>query len=89
MLSMSGLVPPPMCFDAACQAAADRTFLLVISLPVLGLVAWLRFLLRPVPKELKVRTGNWEVVESDVAELIAASRVLLHPIVPQAPISQR
>lgn len=59
MLSMSGLVPPPMCFDAACQAAADRTFLVVLSLPVLGLIAWLRYLLRPVPKELKVHT--WEL----------------------------
>lgn len=43
-----------VCFDAACAAAADRVFLAVVAVPLLGLVASILYALRPIDKD-KVR----------------------------------
>jgi hypothetical protein len=50
----------PICFDAACAAAADRGFLVAVGLPLLVLVAWLVYLLRPVPQNLQEKGNVFE-----------------------------
>lgn len=40
-----------ICFDPACAAAADRVFLAVIAVPLVGLLASILYALRPVDKD--------------------------------------
>ena len=40
-----------VCFDPACAQAADRIFLAVIAVPLVGLAAAILYALRPVDKE--------------------------------------
>ena len=40
-----------VCFDSACAAAADRVFLAVVAVPLVGLVASILYALRPIDKD--------------------------------------
>ena len=52
---------PGMCFDAECQAAMDRAFLIATLLPLLGLAGAIGFRLRPA--HMQKRDGKQACID--------------------------